>query len=74
MNKYTSPVSYFWGGICTVFGALDLNKVALIIGIVTTVLTFFINWVYKRRDFIHKKELREQHYAKYKKDNDGCGL
>lgn len=74
MNKYTSPVSYFWGAICTLLGALSLNDVAIIVGIILSIATFIINWVYKRRDFQHKKNLREQYYEELKKDSDEYDL
>lgn len=74
MEKYTSPISYFWGAICTLLGALSLNDVALIIGIILSIATFFINWAYKRREFQHKKKLREQFYEKYNKDNNRLDL
>ncbi|WP_392564303.1 phage holin family protein [Orbus wheelerorum] len=74
MDRYSSPVSYFWGAICTLFGALSLNDITMIIGIILSIVTFFINWAYRRRDFQHKKKLREEYYAKYKKDNNGCDL
>lgn len=59
MDKYTSPVSYFWGGICTLFGALSLNDIAIIVGIVISIATFLINWYYKHLDFKSK----QQHFA-----------
>ncbi|WP_218057343.1 phage holin family protein [Gilliamella sp. Fer1-1] len=74
MDKYSSPVSYFWGGICTLLGALSLNDIAIIVGIILSIATFIINWLYKRRDFYHKKKLREQYYAKYHKNSDECDL
>ncbi|OTQ71034.1 HP1 family phage holin [Gilliamella sp. N-G2] len=74
MDKYTSPVSYFWGATCTILGALSLNDIAIIIGIILSIATFIINWIYKRRDFYHKKNLREQYYAKHEKNSDDCDL
>lgn len=74
MDKYTSPVSYVWGALCALFGVLSLNEIAVVIGIILSVATFFINWVYKRRDFQHKKNLREQYYAKYNKDSHNDDL
>ena len=74
MDKYTSPVSYFWGATCTILGALSLNDIAIIIGIILSIATFIINWIYKRRDFNHKKNLREQYYAKHEKNSDDCDL
>ncbi|WP_091346977.1 phage holin family protein [Gilliamella bombicola] len=74
MEKYTSPISYFWGAICTLFGALSLNDIAIVVGIILSIATFIINWVYKRRDFHHKKNLREQYYEKHNKNSDECDL
>jgi len=70
MDKYSSPISYFWGALCTLLGALSLNDIAMIIGILLSIATFIINWVYRRRDFLHKKKLREEYYAKYNQDNN----
>ena len=36
MDKYTLPISYFWGVTCSMFGVLSLNDIAIIIGIVLT--------------------------------------
>ncbi|MCX8650965.1 phage holin family protein [Gilliamella sp. B2776] len=74
MDKYSSPVSYFWGAICTLFGALSLNDIAVVVGIILSIATFIINWLYKRRDFYHKKNLREQYYEKNKKNSDRYDL
>ncbi|WP_216354883.1 HP1 family phage holin [Gilliamella apicola] len=74
MDKYTSPISYFWGVTCSMFGVLSLNDIAIIIGIIISIATFIINWIYKRRDFNHKKKLREQYYAKHEKNSDDCDL
>ncbi|RKS87314.1 holin family HP1 protein [Orbus hercynius] len=74
MDKFTSPLSYFWGVICTLIGALSLNDIAIVIGIILSIATFCINWAYKRRDFQHKKTLREEHYAKLNKDSNNCDL
>lgn len=65
MDKYSSPVSYLWGFLCTLFGALSLNDIAVIIGIFLSIATFIINWVYKRQDFLHKKTLREAFFKKH---------
>ncbi|WP_392552961.1 phage holin family protein [Orbus wheelerorum] len=70
MDKYSSPISYFWGALCTLLGALSLNDIAMIIGILLSIATFIINWIYRRRDFLHKKKLREEYYAKYNQDNN----
>ena len=56
------------------FGVLSLNDIAIIIGIIISIATFIINWIYKRRDFNHKKNLREQYYAKHEKNSDDFDL
>ncbi|WP_081295691.1 phage holin family protein [Gilliamella sp. Fer4-1] len=74
MERYSSPMSYFWGALCTLLGALSLNDIAIIVGIILSIATFIINWLYKRRDFYHKKKLREQYYEKHNKNSDECDL
>ncbi|WP_370737834.1 phage holin family protein [Gilliamella mensalis] len=74
MERYTSPISYFWGVLCTLLGALSLNDIAIVVGIILSIATFIINWVYKRRDFYHKKNLREKYYEKHSKNSDECDL
>lgn len=74
MDKYSSPISYVWGALCTLFGALSLNDIAIIIGILLSIATFLINWLYKRRDFLHKKQLRERFYEKYNQNSDNDDL
>lgn len=74
MDKFTSPLSYFWGVICTLIGALSLNDIAIIVGIILSIATFCINWVYKRRDFQHKKKLREQVYEQFIEDRNKLDL
>lgn len=54
MDKYSSPVSYAWGLICAFFGLFTLSEWAIVIGIVTTIGTFFINWYYKHKDYQRK--------------------
>lgn len=53
MEKLSSPFSYTASGSLVIFG-LSLNDLALLIGIITGVGTFFINWYYtakrSRRD------------------------
>lgn len=74
MDKYSSSISYFLGAVCTLFGALSLNDIAIIIGIFLSIATFVINWLYKRQDFLHKKKLREKIYEKYKQDHENHDL
>ncbi|KFA58944.1 hypothetical protein GAPWKB11_0833 [Gilliamella apicola] len=51
-----------------------MNDIAIIVGIILSIATFIINWLYKRRDFYHKKKLREQYYEKHNKNSDECDL
>lgn len=69
MDKHTSFLCYLWATICAASSKLDLNDLTLIIGIVATIATVAINWFYKRKDFLHKKRLREQYYRKHKELN-----
>ena len=73
MEKYSSPISYFWGALCTLLGALSLNDFAIVIGIILSVVTFIINWAYKHKK--HKKdheinEIIKAHYENNNKDNN----
>ncbi|QHJ80143.1 MAG: hypothetical protein [Bacteriophage sp.] len=63
-----SMLSYFWSATCSVVGAMELNKIAILIGIILSIATFVINWLYKSKDYYHAKKLRERHYAKYGKN------
>lgn len=74
MERYTSAISCFWGAVCALLGSLKLNDVAVVLGVILSIATFIINWLYKRKDFYHKKELREKHYEKYGKDSKECDL
>ncbi len=55
MEKITSNTSYAAGGISALFGVISLNEVALFIGIVLSVGTFLINWVYRHKMYILAK-------------------
>ncbi|ENN8378260.1 phage holin family protein [Providencia alcalifaciens] len=59
-EKYSSPFSYALGVITTAAGALSLDQWAVIVGILCTVATFFVNWYYKRKEF----KLRETNSGK----------
>jgi len=50
MEKHSSAVSYITGGGLFSFGALSLNDVAMLVGILTGVGTFVVNWYYKAQD------------------------
>ncbi|EOE6700406.1 phage holin family protein [Morganella morganii] len=50
-DKYSGPAAYTWGLITSVLGVLSLDQWAVLIGIVCTIGTFFINWYYRRKEF-----------------------
>jgi len=50
MEKHTSVLSYITGGATAGAGALTLNDWAIVVGIITTVATFGLNWYYKAKD------------------------
>lgn len=56
MEKHSSFVAYFTSGSLFGTGAMTLNDVAMIVGIITGVGTFVVNWWYKRKEF----KLRER--------------
>lgn len=56
MEKHSSAISYITSGGWFSYGALTLNDIAMIVGIVTGLGTFVVNWYYKRKEF----KLREQ--------------
>ena len=51
MDKYSSAISLWFGGLTTMMGALSLNEWAMVVGIVCTAGTFIVNWHYKRKEF-----------------------
>lgn len=60
MEKHSTLWSYITG-ISTAVGAyLTLEKFALIVGIITTILTFGVNWYYRAREY----RLREKAIGK----------
>ena len=50
MEKIREWLSYLVGGSTTVGGIVSLNEFAIIIGIICTVGTFFVNWYYKKKE------------------------
>ena len=57
MEKYTSPASYSYAGLLSAFGAITLNEWAVIVGILTGVGTFIVNWYYKHKESKAKIEM-----------------
>lgn len=50
-EKITSASSYGTSGLMAAFGAVSLNEIALIVGIVCTLGTFLVNWYYRHKEF-----------------------
>lgn len=60
-----SAGSYIASGGTTVFGYLEINEVAAIIGIGLATATFVLNWVYRERHYRLAKANhanKEEHY------------
>ena len=55
MDKLSTPLAYSTSGTLMVFG-FTLNDIALIVGIVTGLATFIINWYYKAKDDKRKEQ------------------
>lgn len=51
MDKYSSGTAIGWGSFTTMLGAMSLNDLALLVGIICTLGTFGVNWYYKRKEF-----------------------
>ncbi|WP_268904672.1 HP1 family phage holin [Candidatus Regiella insecticola] len=49
MNKYTSPASFPMAWPTTAAGALTLQDWAVLTGTLLAVVTFLVNWYYKRK-------------------------
>lgn len=53
LGKYhaiTLKTGSYLGGAFSVASALTLTDVGIIVGIATAILTFVINWIYKRKE------------------------
>jgi hypothetical protein len=50
MEKHSSVSAYIAAGFTALFGGITLQDVALVVGILTAVGTFVINWYYKERE------------------------
>lgn len=55
MNDILGKGSYLASLIAAVLG-LTINDIALVVGIVTSIGTFIVNWVYKRRNYKLEKQ------------------
>lgn len=49
-DKLTTPAAYTASAVTGLFGVVDWNTVATIGGLVLAILTFAINWYYKRKN------------------------
>jgi len=55
-EKIPTAASYTAGATSTLFGLTSLNEWALLIGIVLSIGTFTINWLYKHKMYVLQKE------------------
>lgn len=51
-EKLTTAASYTAGVGSTLFGAINLNDAAIIVGIVLSIGTFVVNFIYKRKTYL----------------------
>lgn len=68
MDRTVTGVSYGVSGTTALGGMLSLNDVALLIGIVFTVLTFVVSWWLHRRRYrldLEQHEWRRQQHELY---------
>lgn len=49
MDKIATPIAYSSSGSLVVFG-MGLSDIALIVGIITGVGTFAVNWYYRHKE------------------------
>lgn len=50
MEKHSSVTAYVASLMTALFGGITLQEVALWVGILTALGTFFVNWYYKERE------------------------
>ena len=55
MDRLTTPLAYSTSGTLMVFG-FTLSDLALLVGILTGLGTFIINWYYKDKDDKRKEQ------------------
>lgn len=58
-QKAFASASYTSSILSTVGGAMTLNDIAILLGIMFAVLTFVVNWVYQARRDNRDKELHQ---------------
>ncbi|MGR2767415.1 phage holin [Photobacterium ganghwense] len=56
-EKIITWFAYFWAGFTGFFSSLSFNEVGVLVSIVATLITMFVNWYYKR----HTLQVLENH-------------
>ncbi|WP_243466044.1 HP1 family phage holin [Sodalis glossinidius] len=51
MGNHTIGYAYSWGFVTCLLGMFSLSQWALILGIVSTLVTFFLNWYYRYKEY-----------------------
>ena len=62
MDRASTGISY-GGGIVSIMAALTLTDWGIVLGMITAVATFCVNWYYKHRDDARAREAHEAHLA-----------
>lgn len=52
MERHSNATAQTAAGITVLIGGLNLNELALIVGIVCSIVTVAVNWWYKHREFV----------------------
>ena len=68
MEKHSSSLAYLTSVSTAIFGGVTLQDVALVVGIITTIGTFAVNWYYKDRE--HDREEREEEREERRHDRN----
>lgn len=74
MDKTISTASYTVSGATAAGGLLSLNNIALLLGIIFTVVTFALNWWYQHRKHqlaLEKAQQERQFHEARMKQFDG---
>jgi hypothetical protein len=50
MHDKTSALSYTSGGLLVTIGSMDWNTICMVGGLILGILTFAVNWYYKREN------------------------
>lgn len=60
-EQLLSKIAYLWAVTTGLCGSIDLNKVAVLIGILATIFTAGVNFYYRRKTFeLHEEEASRQ--------------